>query len=233
MTVAKHPARFSADILAHLADELHRELVPRTEALKVLDPFAGVGGVHKLGHDGDEVLAPIVTVGVELEAEWAAAHPQTICGDARHLVPAIFEARTFDAVVTSPAYGNRMADAYDGRDGTRRYTYRTSLGRPLSPGNGAALQWGASYRLLHLDVWRQVWEVLKPGGLFLLNVKNHVRKGEEQRVTEWHMGVIKGLGFGLERFDVIATDGLPHGANAQLRTDGERVVAFRKPRRTR
>lgn len=228
-----HPAKFSQRILDHLAAELHRELIPRTDPLRVLDPFAGVGGVHQLAHHGDIAVAPIETVGVELEPEWAEAHPDTIVGDARHLVPGLFARHSFDAVVTSPAYGNRMADSYDGRDGTRRHTYRCALGRELTAGNGGGLHWGASYRNLHLDVWRQVWEVLVPGGLFLLNVKNHIRKGEEQRVVEWHVGAVTGLGFHLDHIEVIPTAGLADGANAELRTDGERVVSFRKPRRAR
>lgn len=218
-----HPARFSQAILEHLAGELRIDRAHRflSRPLRVLDPFAGVGGIHHLA----DMVEGIDTVGVELEPEWAAADPRTLVGDARHLP---FPRRSFDAVVTSPAYGNRMADQYDGRDGSRRHTYRIALGRELSPGSGAALQWGKSYRSLHRVAWMEARRVLRPGGLFLLNGKNHVRAGHEQRVVEWHMGVLAGLGFRLSHVQVIPTAGLADGANHDLRVEGERVVTFRK-----
>ena len=49
---------------------------------------------------------------------------------------------TFDAICTSPTYGNRMADHHEARDGSPRDTYRHVLGRPLTPGNSGALHWG-------------------------------------------------------------------------------------------
>jgi hypothetical protein len=51
------------------------------------------------------------------------------------------------------------------------------LGRPLTPGNSGALQWGEEYRALHVAVWTECRRVLKPGGIFVLNVKDHIRGG--------------------------------------------------------
>lgn len=212
-----HPARFSESVLVALSHLLNARL---TSDASVLDPFAGVGGIHAF---------PYTTVGVEIEPEWAAAHRQTICGDSTNLVD-LFPAYQFDAVVTSPAYGNRMADNYAGdAKGTRRFTYRIALGRPLSDGSAAGMQWGDRYREVHERVWRQCWDVLRPGGLMVVNVSNHIRAGQEQRVAEWHLVTLLDIGFGLDEVLAVRTPRVGFGANAQSRVATEKVIALRKP----
>ena len=107
---------------------------------------------------------------------------------------------TFDAICTSPTYGNRMADHHNARDASPRHTYRHVLGRPLTRGNSGALQWGdgiagEEYRALHVAVWTECRRVLKPGGIFVLNVKDHIRGGVLQEVTKWHSVALLMLGF--------------------------------------
>ena len=127
--VPEHPAKFSAPILVAIAEELDRFRPPN---LSVLDPFAGVGGVHALEAAG------FATWGVELEPEWARAHERTQVGDATHLPPAW--SNEWGDIVTSPPYGNRMADSYAGdAKGSRRHTYRIALGRELTAGSIAEL----------------------------------------------------------------------------------------------
>ncbi len=93
-----HPAVFSQPILERLT-----QLVDRLDGpvLDLLGPEAGL--IHRLGRDD--------TIGVEIEPEWAAMHPRTIQGDAAALP---FPDASFGVVVTSPPYGNRMADQYLG-----------------------------------------------------------------------------------------------------------------------
>jgi tRNA G10 N-methylase Trm11 len=214
-----HPATFSDPILRHLAATL-AVLLP--EGSRIVDPFAGVGKVHSLGYD---------SVGVEIEPEWAAMHSRTLCGDSTRLVELV-SGQTFDAVVTSPAYGNRMADNYAGdARGTKRFTYRTALGRALSEGSGAAMQWGQSYRDLHRAVWEQCAAVLKPGGLLLVNVSNHIRAGVEQPVVEWHVRTLIDLGFFVDRIDAITTRRVGFGANRNLRVGSEKLVIARSHER--
>lgn len=207
-----HPARFPPAVLA-LID---RELGP---AVSVLDPFAGVGGIHAL-RPGRQ------TVGVELEWEWARSHPYTVVGDARRLP---FPASTFDAAATSPTYGNRMADTYDGRDGSRRYTYRLALGRPLTPGNTGGIPWGPAYRALHRDAWAELWRVIRPGGRVLVNVKDHYRAGKLQAVAEWHRDALVAQGFRWLHTLEVETPGLRHGAGHHLRAPGEVLHVAEKP----
>lgn len=218
--IVKHPAKFSDSILETIAGELFWELADRgLERIRVLDPFAGVGRVHELADE------QIETVGIELEPEWAAAHPSTLVGDARNLP---FERWSFDAIVTSPTYGNRMADHHEARDESKRMTYRHVLGRPLTEGNSGAMQWGDAYRSLHVQAWREARRVLCPGGIFVLNASNHIRKKAEVRVVEWHVSTLERMGFVKEGEVLVPTRRMGFGANAKVRVDGEKVVLFRR-----
>jgi hypothetical protein len=212
-----HPAKFSPPILEAIEGALAVRL--SGDAL-LLDPFAGIGGVHQL---------PWRTVGVELEAEWAAQHPDTLCGDSTDLGALGIAPGSFDAVVTSPAYGNRMADSYAGDPkGTRRFTYRIALGRPLSDNSGAGLQWGDEYRRLHQAVWVECREALKPDGWMLVNVSNHIRKGVEQPVVEWHLSFLFELGFLLDEVIAVPTQRMRFGANSESRAATEKVLVLRR-----
>lgn len=211
--IPRHPAKFTPTILATVADIL------RDQNLRILDPFAGVGGIHALRHWGHE------TFGVELEPEWAAASPHTIVGDATSLP---FASGSFDAIVTSPAYGNRMADHHEARDDSRRNTYRHALGRPLAENNAGAMQWGDVYRALHTMAWLDALYVLAPSGLVIVNVSNHIRAGIEQPVVEWHLAALLSLGCRVVEIRRVATPRQRFGANGGARVDGEVVMVLRK-----
>ena len=208
-----HPARFSKSLMPILA-----AAVPPEEYPLVLDPFAGTGRVHEL---------PNQTVGVELEPEWARLHPATICGSALELpVPD----DTFDAIVTSPTYGNRLADHHDAADPDRRRSYTHDLGRRLHADNSGAMQWGERYREFHTDAWAEVWRVLRPGGRLVLSIKDHIRGGQRQHVAGWHVTeLIHWDGLSLAwceaEFD---TGNLRAGENAEARLP-EQIFVFDKP----
>jgi tRNA G10 N-methylase Trm11 len=221
--IPDHPAKFSEPILVELGRILEAELdrFVSDQVLEVLDPFAGVGGIHSLA--GSRVQ----TTGIELEPEWAATHPRTYVGDATGL-PAHLYGR-FHAVITSPCYGNRMADLYDGRDGSKRYTYRISLGRLPTDGSSAGLQWGMDYRSLHLRAWCEVWKALRPGGLLVVNVSDHIRDGEPVPVVEWHAKALVEIGFQVDEVRTVNTRRMRNGANHEARVPGERIIVARKP----
>ena len=216
--MVSHPATFGPGVLS----AIRRSLDPDTRM--VLDPFAGVGGIHDLGRRPDDTMYR--TYGVEIEPEWANAHWRNLCRDARSLPEDWTD--LFDAIATSPAYGNRMADSYDGRDGSRRHTYRMSLDRPLTEGNGAGLQWGQAYRDLHCAVYHECWRVLRPGGLFVLNMKDHIRAGRRQFVTAWHVSALREIGFVYLGRERVLCPGMRHGANHALRIGYEVVARLRK-----
>lgn len=259
--VPKHPATFSVPIQTELVDMLDAEIRRQAKdyPLNVLDPFAGVGTIHNLV---DEAELPLVTFGLELQPEWAAAHPQTVCGSVLE-VDRIFERPMFEVIATSPCYGNRMADSQDAQErckacggtgrmvstacprceGTGRNTYerntythklRESGAEPVArDDNACVMQWGARYRTFHDQAWTACDQVLVPGGLVLLNIKNHVRTVRgvqaEQRVVEFHINTFFRLGYTLKETRSIPTRGLAHGQNHDVRTDAELVVALRKP----
>lgn len=227
----KHCATFSKPILRKIVPLLAAEaerIAPSTP-LDVFDPFAGTGKLFTYA-DATGTLAahPIRWCGVEIEHEWASQHPDVYYGSTvtwEHPVP---EWRA-DVIVTSPCYGNRMADHHDARDASKRNTYRHTLGRPLSDGSSAMMQWGGEYRRFHGYIWtRCIEEWLAPGGAFILNISNHIRAGAEQLVSEWHVSTLISLGLKWEQGYKIPTQRQRQGANGELRVDGEQLHVFRK-----
>ena len=213
-----HPAAFSNAVLTKIADHLRSENLA-TRAV-VLDPFAGTGRIHELA---DQLH--VKTRGVEIEPKWAAMHADTIEGNALELTNE-FPPGTVAAIATSPTFGNRMADTYT--DDTVRQTYTAANGEDLHDDNSGSLQWGDEYRAFHEVAWAEAEAVLKAGGVLSLNIKNHIRQGVEQRVTEWHINTLLSLGLVLEAIDIIPTRGLMAGENADKRTLAEFQIKFRK-----
>lgn len=233
-----HPAVFSDKVLQVGAELIHDQMRRWGSPLHILDPFAGTGRVHLLTALLDGTPGPAnlgyttLTAGVELEPEWAALHPRTIVGDATRL-PATWTDK-WDVVFTSPCYGNRFADHHDAQDGSTRRTYRHDLGRMPTPGSAAVLQWGPEYRRLHEQAWSEVRRVLRPGrsrrargGLFVLNVKDHVRQHERQQVSRWHRDVVLALGFELVKTRRVKLAGMGFGENRDARIPFETIYAFR------
>lgn len=217
-----HPAKFSDSIM-----DVFRELVLEFKPTHILDPFAGTGRVHQLARQTGG--GGPYTYGMELEEEWASQHPYTFQGDARRLVGPFYTG-TISMVLTSPCYGNRMADHHDARDGSKRHTYKHYLGRDLSEGSAAGMQWGAEYRALHREVWAQVEQVLAPGGIFVLNISNHIRRKVEEEVAQWHLGAIL---TDHDNMQLIRTIRVPtprqrHGQNGSARVECEFVYVLRK-----
>lgn len=206
-----HPARYSAELI-----EVFREVL--AGYVTVLDPFAGTGLIHKLQEHGHD------TIGVELEPEWAKLHEATEVGDARNLA---FADESFDAICTSPTFGNRMADAHDARDAASRRSYTHDLGRKLSPGNSGLFQWGPKYREFHETTWFEALRVLRRGGRFVLDSKDHIRKGKRQFVSGWHVSTLCSLGADLLFHVEVETSGMKAGSNGDLRCP-EYVYVFEK-----
>lgn len=204
----RFPAAYSNALLPILEQTL-------TGYEKILDPFAGTGKIRLIRPDAYLL---------EIEPEWAAIRGATV-GDALDLP---WPDEYFDAVVTSPTYGNRMADHHDAKDGSKRNTYRHCLGRPLHPNNSGQLQWGKKYRAFHYLAWLEVWRVLRPGGRFVLNISDHIRKGKRIKVSRFHKLLCLQLGFCLIEEYNIQTPRNREGQNGNARVDREQVYVFEK-----
>ena len=237
LTKAAHPAPWSKGHLPVIRSWLDG-ISP------ILDPMAGIGRLDLPG-----------VVFSEIEPEWAEQCPlPALVADAACLP---FRSGTFPAAVTSVDFGNRMADHHDARERCRpcqatgqvlargewvtcpacggngvraheRNTYRHKLGRRLNPKNVAQLQWGGRYQEAHIPILQEVWRVLRPGGLFLLNVSNHYRGDVEQNVTGWYRRHMSETGWTLVRSAVTKTPRQRQGANGDKRVEYEWLLLWRR-----
>lgn len=220
-----HPAKYSPSVI-NLMDQCIRAEAfskpKRLRRMRTLDPMAGTGRVHQL---------PGVTVGIELEPEWACMHPDTIVGDALDLP---FRKDHFDVIAVSPVYGNRFSDHHNAQDGSTRRSYTHDLGRELTPGNSGVMEFrnyqveDAPYRSFHEEAWREATRVLRPSGLFLLNVSDFIAKGEVQKVGSWHVGALLDLRYRVIDTFIADTPRMRFGANRE-RVPNEWVIALRAP----
>lgn len=206
-----HPAKYSEGLIPAFA-----ALVPAPA--RVLDPFAGTGRIHEMRDHGD-----YDTVGVEIEPEWADLHDDTICCDARCMP---FEDGSFDAVVTSPTYGNKMAGSTESHfDAADRHGYTWALERPLADGNTGGHHWGDAYRTLHVEAWAESHRVLRPGGRLVLNIKDHWRDGRRAPVTGWHLThLVSVLGMSIDTVDAVPAPANRSAEHGDLRVGGYEMV---------
>lgn len=238
VATAKHPAPYSVELIEPIVEMLkpwapndeEPNLGIEYEKMPMYDPMAG---------DGKRLASIAALLGVphrgsELEPEFIA-DPLVTARDLRDYTG------SHAIVVTSPAYGNRLADQYLGTPAERelraatgkvprRRGYAVALGRKCSPGSGAALQWGQKYRDLHFMLFQHVicYNVVD-GGVLLLNIASHFRGGEYQPVAEWYLGVMVGLGMILVDYRFIETPGYRDGDNRDDRVGGEHLMLWRKP----
>lgn len=215
--MVRHPAVYTDTFIPIFA-----QLLAGREC--VLDPFAGTGKLALIKRHG---FAGRVVCN-EIEPEWAESSLYAVdewhIGDAEHMTWAADGG--FDAICTSPTYSNRMADHHEARDGSRRITYRHYLGRALSTGNTGAMQWGEAYREKHIAAYRECRRVLAPGGLMIVNVSDHIRKGKRVYVSVWHRGTLEGLGLRLIVELEIETPRMRLGRNSDRRVGSESILIF-------
>ena len=219
--MTKHPATYNDKFISIFAHYLNLY-----KCKNVLDPFAGVGKlamVKEYGFNGEVYCN-------EIEQEWTLANIYPVdhwfVGDAEFMDFA--SNGFFDAIITSPTYGNRMADHHEAKDKSKRITYRHYLGHELNNDNTGRMQWGDSYREKHILVYHRCRSLLKAGGLFILNVSDHIRKGQVINVSEWHLNTLVDLGFILKEDIVVETPRMRYGKNSSLRVNHEHIYIMEK-----
>lgn len=124
-------------------------------------------------------------------------------------------------------YGNRLADHHDAKDGSVRHSYTHTLGRKLHADNSGTLHWGDAYRQFHDAAWTECLRVLRSDAFVLLNVSNHIRRGKEQPVVDWHLTWFLLHHCVFVELEHITTPRLRAGANHDARTPHEFLLHFR------
>ncbi len=235
VTARPHPAKFSDSILEAMAD-----MIPE-DVQTIVDPMAGVGKVLHLASE----KRPFNFICNELESEWAvqitqrAAQNKTTAGTYRVDVH-VGDAATWrderighagSMVVTSPPYGNRMADAFrsESRPESMKGRYAGELGRRLTGGSLASLGFGPAYESTAEAVFANIFRQMHKGQHFLLNVSNFIRKGEEVDVAKYYAALFNKYGFvcvGSREVKTPRARGF--GANSNARAPFEVLLLWRK-----
>lgn len=217
----KHPAKYSDALIPLIAVILRRYNVK-----SVFDPMAGtgkIGEIRKYGFEGRidcNDIEPDWIIG--LEKKWDTFTFQ----DASYFYN--IGNGAIDCICTSPTYANRLADHWNPKDNSKRFSYKFNIGRELHSENTGNKHWGKAYREKHEAIWLECYRILKSNGLLILNISNHIRGGKEIFVSEWHREILKNIGFVLIELHRIKTPRLRFGANSSLRVEFENLFVFKK-----
>jgi SAM-dependent methyltransferase len=218
----KHPAKYSDQFLPIFA-----KILIENKCLNVYDPMAGTGKLAMIkayGYNG-------IVICNDLEADWNdLTYPVNYWSHYDAANPNYPEG-SFSAICTSPTYGNRLADHWKRKEFSKRFSYFFNLGHDLHPENTGSMHWGDKYRIKHIKIWKECVRVLKPNGIFILNISDHIRNKELQEVSQWHKDILT-LECGLieESDQEIPTKRLRYGQNSESRVYNEHIIVFRKAR---
>lgn len=212
----KHPAVYSDGFIGIFSKILK-------DKKNVLDPFAGTGKIALIKEHGfnGEVICN------EIEPGFANLSKYSV--DKWYFEDAEFlNLKDIDAICTSPTYGNRMADHHEAKDDSKRITYRHYLGEPLKEGNTGMMQFGEKYRSKHINIYKNLFKILNDNGIFILNISNHIRKGEEIDVVNFHKEAMEEIGFSLHHQIKVNTKRMKFGKNSEKRVGNECILVFEK-----
>ena len=219
-SAVRHPAKYTDVLIPKMA-----EMLSEVNGGKVLDPFCGTGKIGLIREHGFTGTI----YGNDLEAEWMEGNEYGC--DALTVQDAEFldyPEGFFDAICTSPTYGNRMADHHNAKDGSRRMTYTHCLGRQLHDGNTGKMQFGEAYREKHRRIYAHLITLLRKDGIFVLNIKDHIRKGQVVDVVGFHRHAMEDAGFVMEEDITVDTPCMGFGQNRSSRITCEHIIKFRK-----
>jgi len=202
------------------------------ESKRILDPMAGT--FERIRELEKKELGWHQVYGIELEEEWVSSypHPRFQQGDARDMP---FGDEFFDCIVVSPSYGNRDSDRTgEWWDNADRKTYAAALGRNVSAESLCVPFESDAYKRGHVLAWAECVRVLKVDGLFVINLKNHVKAGVIVPVSQWHRNVLRDTLRMTEIDDTsVPVSGRHSGANAAVRAESvEKVYFYQKQARS-
>ena len=212
----RHPAKFSNELLPVIARYCYGDIV---------DIMGGTGKVGLLKNYNSLIKSVCSN---EIEEEWAnqgAANgvDVVIVGDAR------FISGKFDCIVTSPPYGNRMADNFKpSKPDSKRSFYAGDLGRTPSKGSTSCSHFGDKYTKEMADIYENVFKNVE-FDLFILNVSNFIRQFKEVDVIAWYKEFFLFRDFVLIAEEKVRTKRQKGvGTNTLLRVETESVLVFRR-----
>lgn len=218
-----HQAQFSEPILNMLRILIGSMIEP--PAL-VFDPFAGEG--TRLGRVCDRLRVRFA--GMDLE-DWPG-HDERIY-QANAVDQENYPTEPF-LVATSPAYPNGMADHFVPKDTSKRYTYRSALGRDLHPDNMGRynLRKGKRAMEIYWSIARSAvdcWAECKADAI--VNVKDVPVPGTHGKemyplADEWAT-MMADYGYRVTQRLQIPVVSMRNGANREARTGHEDILVAR------
>ena len=132
----------------------------------------------------------------------------------------------FDAVVTSPPCGNRLASRRPMADPGGHHDYASRLGSELAASNrGARLE--PAYREFFTSAWPEVAASLTPGGTLVVALRDHLRGVQWCAVAGWHVSALQ---LTLNRASLRATERPRDAPNGALERQNGSIPAPRAPR---
>ena len=218
----KHYTRYNAAVIAAIEARIG-------DSKRILDPMAGT--MERLRELEQPDRGWHRVHGNEIEQRWVDGYPHKRLrqGDARDLP---YKDEKFDVIIVSPSYGNRDSDrSGEWWDNPDRKTYAAALGKNPDPLSLCVPFTDPRYKAGHTLAWAESVRVLKTGGLFVINLKNHVVSSTIQRVSQWHRTILRDV-LGLEEIDdtSVATPGRHSGAHSEKRAENiEKIYIFSKP----
>lgn len=211
----KHPAVYSDQFI----EIFSRFVKPKSV---IYDPFAGTGKIALI----KEYVSDLFVICNDLEPEYEALKKYDVDRwyheDAETCIPGFV-----DFIITSPTYGNRMADSHNAKDKSKRITYTHQLGRKLHDSNTGKMQWGKDYQKKHEVCYAHFYTVLSKG-LFILNVSDHIRKGKAVNVCDFHIEAALKAGFKFEDRIKVSVKRMRFGQNHSMRISHEEILIFKK-----
>lgn len=213
-----HPAKFSDKFLPFFAERL--QCYP-----KVLDPMAGVGKIALIKNHGWKGIIYCNEIEPEFTRLFNYPVDHWMFEDAAHLS---LKDNSVDAICTSPTYGNRLADHWDRKEFSKRFSYTFCLGHALHAENTGQMHWGDLYRQKHVAIWKECYRVLVTMGLFIVNISDHIRKKQLIPVVNFHKQTLIDLGLRLLEDKTFPTRRLRVGANASARVNEEHILIYKK-----
>ena len=116
-----------------------------------------------------------------------------------------------------------------GKEASKRNTYTHTLGHDLKPNNTGKVQFtGDAYKTLHKIVYAECLRVLESDGLVIVNISDHIRKGQQVPVVQWHKDTLTGMGLTLHDEQLVNTQRFGFGENREQRVKTESILILRK-----